>query len=115
MQQGLLDDEIVIRSWLVLATETKLGRLIVMRFEDRRVGYAVNRSNNDQNAKQIGQQTQLPSLELAMDLMQTVGQCDNGYACVYQNNLSWSSPTTPLPAEAHPRLVFERDGAAANG
>ena len=58
-------------------------------------------------AKQIGQQTQLPSLELAMDLMQTVGQCDNGYACVYQNNLSWSSPTTPLPAEAHPRLVFE--------
>jgi hypothetical protein len=42
-----------------------------------------------------------------MDLMQTVGQCDNGYACVYQNNLSWSSPTTPLPAEAHPRLVFE--------
>ena len=59
-------------------------------------------------AKQIGQQTQLPSIELAMDLMQTVGQCDNGYACVYQNNLSWSSPTTPLPAEAHPRLVFER-------
>ncbi len=58
-------------------------------------------------AKQIGQQTQLPSLELAMDLMQTVGQCDNGYACVYQNNLSWASPTTPLPAEAHPRLVFE--------
>jgi hypothetical protein len=42
-----------------------------------------------------------------MDLMQVVGQCDNGYACVYQNNLSWSSPTTPLPAEAHPRLVFE--------
>jgi hypothetical protein len=59
-------------------------------------------------AQQIGQETQLPSLELAMDLMQTVGQCDNGYACVYQNNLSWSSPTTPLPAEAHPRLVFER-------
>ena len=58
-------------------------------------------------AKQIGQKTQLPSLELAMDLLQTVGQCDNGYACVYKNNLSWSSPTTPLPAEAHPRLVFE--------
>jgi Protein of unknown function (DUF1552) len=59
-------------------------------------------------AKQIGQATVLPSLELAMDLLQTVGQCDNGYACVYQNNLSWSSPTTPLPAEAHPRIVFER-------
>ena len=59
-------------------------------------------------AKHIGGETRLPSLEMAMDLMATVGQCDNGYACVYQNNLSWSSPTTPLPAEAHPRLVFER-------
>ncbi|HZO85801.1 MAG TPA: DUF1552 domain-containing protein, partial [Verrucomicrobiae bacterium] len=58
-------------------------------------------------AQHIGQTTQLPSLELAMDLLQVVGQCDNGYSCVYQNNLSWSSPTTPLPAEAHPRIAFE--------
>ena len=58
-------------------------------------------------AKRIGQETQLPSLELSMDLLSTVGQCDNGYACVYQNNLSWSSPTSPLPSEAHPRIVFE--------
>jgi hypothetical protein len=51
-----------------------------------------------------------------MDLLSIVGQCDNGYACVYQNNLSWSSPTTPLPAEAHPRIVFETlfgDGGTA--
>src|SRR5919197_3058029 len=59
-------------------------------------------------AQHIGRDTVLPSLELSMDLLQTVGQCDNGYACVYQNNLSWSSPTTPLPSEAHPRIVFER-------
>ena len=58
-------------------------------------------------AREIGRATQLPSLEMSMDMLQTVGQCDNGYACVYQNNLSWSSPTTPLPAEAHPRLIFE--------
>jgi hypothetical protein len=67
-------------------------------------------------AQQIGGDTRLPSLELAMDLLTTVGQCDNGYACVYQNNLSWSSPTTPLPAEAHPRVAFERlfgDGGSA--
>ncbi|MDZ4802899.1 MAG: DUF1552 domain-containing protein [Bryobacteraceae bacterium] len=67
-------------------------------------------------AKQLGRDTRLPSMELAMDLLTTVGQCDNGYACVYQNNLSWSSPTTPLPAEAHPRIVFERlfgDGGTA--
>jgi hypothetical protein len=59
-------------------------------------------------AQHMGRETRLPSLELAMDLLTTVGQCDNGYACVYQNNLSWSSPTTPLPAEAHPRVAFER-------
>ncbi|MCB1022296.1 MAG: DUF1552 domain-containing protein, partial [Acidobacteria bacterium] len=59
-------------------------------------------------AQSIGKESQLPSLELAMDLMAMVGQCDNGFACVYQNNLSWSSPTTPLPSEAHPRIVFER-------
>ncbi|HZN33820.1 MAG TPA: DUF1552 domain-containing protein [Pirellulaceae bacterium] len=59
-------------------------------------------------AQRIGHQTQLPSLEMSMDLLTTVGNCDNGFACVYQNNLSWSSPTTPLPAEAHPRIVFER-------
>jgi hypothetical protein len=67
-------------------------------------------------AQQIGRGTQLPSLELAMDLLHVAGQCDNGYACVYQNNLSWSSPTTPLPSEAHPRIVFERlfgDGATS--
>lgn len=59
-------------------------------------------------AKEIGQDTPLPSLELGMDLLEIVGQCDDGFACVYQNNLSWSSPTTPLPYEAHPRMVFER-------
>ena len=58
-------------------------------------------------AQQIGGTTQLPSLEMSMDLLATVGQCDNGYACVYQNNLSWSSPTTPLPSEAQPRIDFE--------
>jgi hypothetical protein len=68
-------------------------------------------------AQHLGKDTRLPSLELAMDLLTTVGQCDNGYACVYQNNLSWSSPTTPLPAEAHPRVAFERlfgDGGSAS-
>ena len=59
-------------------------------------------------AKQMGRDTQLASLQLAMDLNPLAGVCNNGYACVYQNCLSWSSPTTPLPAEAHPRIVFER-------
>ena len=59
-------------------------------------------------ARQMGRETQLASLQLAMDLNPLAGVCNNGYACVYQNCLSWSSPTTPLPSEAHPRLVFER-------
>jgi len=59
-------------------------------------------------AGEMGRQTQLPSLQLAMDLNPLAGVCNNGYACVYQNCLSWSSPTTPLPSEAHPRVVFER-------
>src|SRR5438874_1499764 len=59
-------------------------------------------------ARQMGRETQLASLQLAMDLNPLAGVCNNGYACVYQNCLSWSSPTTPLPSEAHPRVVFER-------
>jgi hypothetical protein len=59
-------------------------------------------------ARQIGRDTPLPSLELATDFNNLVGNCDNGFACVYMNTLAWSSPTTPLPTEANPRVVFER-------
>jgi hypothetical protein len=59
-------------------------------------------------AKAIGKDTPIPSLEMGTDLIAQVGNCDNGFACAYQNNLSWSSPTTPLPTEADPRVVFER-------
>jgi hypothetical protein len=59
-------------------------------------------------AQQIGRETQIASLQIAMDLNPLAGVCNNGYSCVYQNCLSWSSPTTPLPSEAHPRVVFER-------
>jgi hypothetical protein len=59
-------------------------------------------------ARQLGRETQLASLQIAMDLNPLAGVCNNGYSCVYQNCLSWSSPTTPLPSEAHPRVVFER-------
>jgi hypothetical protein len=59
-------------------------------------------------AQSIGKATPIPSLEMGTDLIAQVGNCDNGYACAYQNNLSWSSPTTPLPTEADPRVIFER-------
>ena len=59
-------------------------------------------------AREIGKQTQLPSLELGLEDNKLVGNCDSGYSCAYSNTLSWSSPTTPLPPEMNPRAVFER-------
>ena len=67
-------------------------------------------------AKQLGKETRLPSLELAVDATTPIGACDGGMSCIYETSLSWSSPTTPLPAEANPRVVFERlfgDGGSA--
>src|SRR5215831_3481701 len=60
-------------------------------------------------AKHIGQETPLPSLEVATeDFTGYVGACSPGFACAYLNTISWSSPTTPLPMEINPRTVFER-------
>ena len=59
-------------------------------------------------ARQVGGATPIPSLEIGTDLIAQVGNCDNGFACVYQNNLSWASATAPLPSEADPRTLFER-------
>jgi hypothetical protein len=60
-------------------------------------------------AKQIGQDTPLPSLEVATeDFTGYVGACSPGFSCAYLNTISWSSPTTPLPMEINPRTVFER-------
>ena len=59
-------------------------------------------------AQQIGKNTQLASLELAIESGETAGSCDTGYACPYTNTLSWTGPSTPLPTQNNPRLVFER-------
>src|SRR5580700_558020 len=60
-------------------------------------------------AKQIGQDTPLPSIELATeDFTGYVGGCSPGFSCSYMNTLCWSAPGTPLPMETNPRSVFER-------
>jgi Protein of unknown function (DUF1552) len=60
-------------------------------------------------AKQIGQDTVFPSIELATeDFTGYIGGCDTAYACAYMNTLSWASPTQPLPMEINPRVTFER-------
>ena len=59
-------------------------------------------------AQQIGLLTPFHSLELSCDTVLNVGTCDTEYACVYQHNLAWSTPTTPLTPEVSPRALFER-------
>ena len=60
-------------------------------------------------AKAIGQDTLFPSIEIATeDFSATVGACETGYSCAYMNTISWATPTTPLPMEVNPRVVFER-------
>ena len=59
-------------------------------------------------ARDLGQYTQLASLELAMDSRDVSGSCDVGFSCQYTNTISWRSETTPLPMENNPRVVFER-------
>jgi hypothetical protein len=59
-------------------------------------------------AQEMGQHTQLASLELAIESGETAGACDVGFACPYTNTISWRSANTPLPTENNPRVVFER-------
>ena len=59
-------------------------------------------------ASRIGDQTRLPSLELGIERYRGTGNCDSGYSCVYEHTISWRSPTSPLPNEVDPRLVFDR-------
>jgi Protein of unknown function (DUF1552) len=60
-------------------------------------------------AKQIGQDTQFTSLELGLESVDlVVGGCDYGYTCAYTSTLAWKTPTTPLPNETNPRVLFER-------
>jgi Protein of unknown function (DUF1552) len=59
-------------------------------------------------AQAIGTKTRLPSLELGCEDSRTVGNCDSGYSCAYTNSIAWRGPTSPLPPETNPRVVFER-------
>jgi hypothetical protein len=59
-------------------------------------------------ARHFAGETQLPSLELSMDVPANAGACTGNLSCVYTHTLSWRSPTQPLPMEWNPRAVFER-------
>jgi len=52
--------------------------------------------------------TRFPSLEIGCEDGRTTGTCDSGYSCAYTNSIAWREPSSPLPPEINPRLVFER-------
>ena len=61
-------------------------------------------------AAHLGKETVLPSMEMIASEIDLVlgGQCEAGYSCAYMNTVSWQSPTTPLPVENNPSVVFDR-------
>ena len=59
-------------------------------------------------AQHIGQDTPLPSLEVAMENHGGGGFCDRDYGCSYAATISFRTPTTPLPMEVDPRKLFMR-------
>ena len=68
-------------------------------------------------AREFGKITQMPSLEIGLEMPSLVGSCDSGYSCAYTNTMAWAGPTTPLPITLNPREVFERlfgDGDAVD-
>jgi hypothetical protein len=86
-------------SWLTASTAKKT------QGADIRAGVSIDQVL----AREIGKDTVFPSLELATeDFSDTVGSCEIGFSCAYMNTISWSSPTTPVPMELNPRVVFER-------
>jgi len=58
-------------------------------------------------ARELGKLTRLPSLEMSTGSSRSQGECDSGYSCAYQYNLSWRNEHTPAPAERNPRRIFE--------
>lgn len=60
-------------------------------------------------ASKIGGESLLPSIEMSVeDPGSGSSNCGEGYSCVYTNTIAWTSPTTPLPMELNPQVVFER-------
>jgi hypothetical protein len=60
-------------------------------------------------AQKIGGENLMPSMQLAVeDPGANSSNCGEGYSCTYTNTISWASPTSPLPMELNPQVVFER-------
>ncbi len=68
----------------------------------------VGTSLDQMYAQRFGQETPIPSMQLAIENVDQAGGCSYGYACVYMDTISWSSATDPLPMIRDPRLAFDQ-------
>jgi hypothetical protein len=59
-------------------------------------------------AQTIAQDSPCPSIQLGVELVDPTGSYGYRYSAAYSDAISWASPTTPLPAEINPRVVFEK-------
>jgi hypothetical protein len=59
-------------------------------------------------ARQFGQETAIPSMQLCIENVDQAGGCFYGYSCAYTDSISWASPTEPLPMIRDPRAVFDQ-------
>jgi len=59
-------------------------------------------------AKQCGEDTPIPSMQLCIESVDQAGGCFYGYSCAYTDSISWASPAEPLPMLRDPRAVFDQ-------
>src|SRR5262245_18567256 len=76
-------------------------------FKTGGAGFRLGISADQIAAKELGDYTQLSSLELGLEPQPLAGNCDSGYTGAYMS-MSWRGDNSPLPAEINPRIVFER-------
>jgi hypothetical protein len=118
---GVVKDEVLVLSGLTLNPARALGdgggdhaRAIASFLTGRHpkktdgADLCVGISVDQLAAKSIGHATRFPSLEIGCEGGKNGGECDHGYSCAYQSNLSWQSESTPVAKQVNPRLVFDR-------
>jgi hypothetical protein len=66
----------------------------------------------DQDRRQGTARRPVRLIELCVDTPELLGQCEAGYSCAYMNSICWRTPTTPMPMEDRPRVVFENASLA---
>ena len=106
-----LQEKATSRIWIAEEDSVPVGYLLAIFHEAPENPFARARRwcEIDQvAAEHVGSLTRFRSLELTCDVNRQSGNCDSGYSCAFQYNISWQSATTPMTPENNPRLVFER-------